>query len=132
LTKKKDEAKLESVREGSAIDALEVVTEICLLFGWTDEHALSIPARRFFAMLQSGRKMKSKERLHLLADLTDIASIPIYTPEFSKQLREHYLKSAHPEYQFTKGIVMDAAGPEAGAILADIFRQKKRVEGHGI
>lgn len=48
---------LENVRIESAV----LIAEACRFYGWTDEHCLEMPAARFYAMLEAGRKLKARE-----------------------------------------------------------------------
>lgn len=48
-----------------------------------------MPATRFFALLDAGRKLKNVERIAFLADLCDVASIPLGNAEYFKTVRKH-------------------------------------------
>jgi hypothetical protein len=64
-----------------------------MFYGWTPAFALSMPARQFFAMLESGRKLKQAERV----DACDIAAIPVGGAEYQKKLKASFLQVSEEE-----------------------------------
>ena len=62
------------------------IAEACREFGWTDEHVLKMPARRFFAMLEAVRSMKASEKI----DLCDIQFISQGTFKYYQELRKFF------------------------------------------
>lgn len=41
-----------------------MIAEVCSFYSWTADHALSMPASRFFVMLQSARRLKAQQRVY--------------------------------------------------------------------
>ena len=41
-----------------------MIAEVCRFYGWTDEHCLAMPAKRFFLMRDAARKIMATELVH--------------------------------------------------------------------
>jgi hypothetical protein len=85
-----------------------------------------MPAVRFFALLQSGRKLESKKRAYQAVIECDIASIALGDSKYYQEMRKHYQVLALGELA-PKSRVLDAADPNTGKLVADLFEQAERL-----
>ena len=79
-----------------------------------------MPARRFFAMVNAGRRIMMAE----YAELCDIAAIPMCDPKYHRQLKGAYVAGAQkerPKAPPPSGYVIDSASPEAKNVFMSIF-----------
>jgi hypothetical protein len=96
-----------------------------LLFHWTAEHCLAMPAIRFFALLASGRKLQAKRDGWLTVLKLDAASVSLGDGKYYDEMRKFYLKQAFGE-EATRSNALDATDPKTGALVADLFKQAER------
>lgn len=120
-----------------------------MIYHWTLNDVLQMPARDFFHMLKYGRENASHQRYNFLHDLTYVAMMPKLTDESARNVRNMFLefqttteeREANQEFvrqmkvkadaqRVTSGHVLDAGGPEAKAAVLNIFAMKKRMD-HG-
>lgn len=99
-----------------------------MLYKWTPEHVLGMPAVRFFALLQSGRKLDAKQRAWESVRSCDIASIALGDAKYYQELRKHYETMALGRAEQTRrGRVLDSMDPATGALLTDLFNQVQKL-----
>jgi len=70
-----------------------------MLYGWTMDYALLMPARRFFAMLRSGRKHHEQRMNKLYYEFSILTSLPNTTPQNATDIREYYSERALTEHE---------------------------------
>jgi len=71
-----------------------LVTEALLLFGWSPDVALNMPARRFFALMREGRKQKRQTEAARDVAACDIASIALGEAKYFEDVRKVFLDRA--------------------------------------
>lgn len=98
------------------------------MYKWLPEYCLKMPAIRFFAMLDAGRKLEAIARI----EECDIAAIPACKSDYMKVVRGRFEsvishQEAVRETQASKArsIVVDAASQEAKDFMFSIFAAKK-------
>lgn len=94
------------------------MSEMCLLYGWTLDFCLKMPARTFFAMLKAGRKLDAQKKYSFMADLSDVSAVPLYLPEYHSKLRDYYLSLAYPINKSKNENVFDGKDPNAFAFFS--------------
>ena len=70
------------------------MTEALLLFGWTPDVVLEMPARRFFALLREGRKQRKEGDAARDVASCDIASIALGDAKYFEDVRKVFLTRA--------------------------------------
>lgn len=70
------------------------MTEAVLLFGWTPDVVLNMPARRFFTLLREGRKQKRQNEAARDVAAADIASITLGDSKYFEEVRRVFLNRA--------------------------------------
>ena len=70
------------------------MTEALLLFGWSPDVALNMPARRFFALMREGRKQKRQTEAARDVAACDIASIALGEAKYFEDVRKVFLDRA--------------------------------------
>lgn len=93
--------------EDTRVNAPELLAEACLLYHWTAENCLLMPALRFFAVLKAGRKMKGKMDAQHYSELCDIMAIPMCTGEYQKNLKSFYSDRASDRKPINKAMNLD-------------------------
>ncbi len=73
---------------------MPLVTEALLLFGWTPDEVLNMPARRFFALMREGRKQKRQNEAARDVAACDIASIALGEAKYFEDVRKVFLDRA--------------------------------------
>lgn len=91
-----------------------------MFHGWTPQTCLKMPARQFYAVLREGRKIESERQFQNFLELTRIAKIPQYVPQYADDLFAHYEKIAYPNKKETG--VLRAEDPKTAAILRNMLR----------
>lgn len=115
--------------EGLKLSAADVVAEGCLLYAWTPEHILGMPAIRFFALLTAGRKLYSKREAWRTIQAIDAASVSLGDSKYFEELRRYYLQLATgPEVtaEQARSRALDPTSEEAKMLVTDIFNQAER------
>lgn len=101
-----------------------------MLYKWTPEHVLGMPAVRFFALLQSGRKLEARQRAWESVRECDIASIALGDAKYYQEMRKHYeLVALGQAERARKDRVLNAADPATGALITDLFNQVQNLRG---
>lgn len=91
-----------------------------------------MPARRFFAILKASREIESRERNLFLADLCDVAAVPLCNAEFQDNLKRHFIaRATGGTWRRGTSVQLDHKDPRGPQILASIVKQKARLEGLG-
>ena len=109
---------------------MDLLAQACVVYGWTTEACLAMPAQRFFAMLAAGVKLDWQRRNWWLSELCDVAPCALGHAEYHGKLKAIYLARAsgttRDQAQAAIGPtktrpVMDAADPRTGATLSALF-----------
>lgn len=69
-----------------------MIAEACILFGWSSDDCLNMPASRFFRLVDAGRRIKQVRHAFFMADLVDVASIPLANAKYSEFVKNSFLK----------------------------------------
>lgn len=112
-----------------------LIAEACILFpGWTDKTVLEMNTRRFFALLEHGRDIKTKRKVEFLNSLIDIAAVPLTNHEYVDKLHKIVnlelgtvdietgkpIKANQPDSENSR--VLDLTNPMTGKIIAANFQ----------
>ncbi|HCW05861.1 MAG TPA: hypothetical protein DGG95_00655 [Cytophagales bacterium] len=73
-----------------------MVTYVCRITGWTADHVLQMPARRFFAMYIELANQEQKTKASFFYDLCDVQAIAICDSNYYKELKEYFRLSSLP------------------------------------
>lgn len=96
--------------------------------GWTIDYTLSLPAKTFFAVLKSSRKIKREHQLYTFKELVDIAFVSLGGEKYAKDLSKYY--SSQSESFVTRDKHnMDPTDPHAANIIASLLNKKKQLMG---
>lgn len=99
---------------------MPLVTEALLLFGWTPEIVLNMPARRFFALLAEGRRQKIALRAAEHVALCDISSIGLGDAKYYEETRKVFLERALGREGVQRSRVLDPTAIETVALVEDL------------
>jgi hypothetical protein len=102
------------------------VTEAILLFGWTPEEALNMPARRFFSLLSEGRKQTQRARAAEHVALCDVASIGLGDGKYYEEIRRVFLTRALGEEIAAKR-ALDPTDPKTAALVESLTMTASRL-----
>jgi hypothetical protein len=61
-----------------------------MLYGWTDDYVLSMPARRFFAMRDAGYRQYNIKTNKFFYEMCDVVAISGCTAEYQKAIKGIY------------------------------------------
>lgn len=100
---------------------IEWIAEACQLYGWTVEYVLAMEVKRFFAMLNAGRKIRAGRN----QDLCDIAAIAIGNAKYYQDLRSSYTKSFVTEQEISE-LPMQISDDQARDAVVSFFGGGKR------
>jgi hypothetical protein len=98
-----------------------MIAEVCREYGWTVDHVLAMPVRRFFAMLEAARMLRAKDML----DLADIAAIPACTPKYAEGLKSSLSAPLRRSSQPRPAPRADYSGSDARRRLIQMMGLKK-------
>jgi len=101
------------------------VTEALLLFGWSPEVALSMPARRFFALLREGRKQAREKEAARDVAACDIASIALGDGKYYEEIRKVFLNRAMGDDKPRGG--MDPTDPKTVELIESMTLAASRL-----
>lgn len=104
------------------------MTEALLLFGWTPDVVLNMPARRFFALMREGRKQKRQIEAARDVAACDIASIALGDSKYFETVRKAFVTRALGIEQ-NKPQVMDPTDPNTVKLLESLTLQASRLRG---
>lgn len=96
--------------------------------GWTINYVLSLPAKTFFALLKSSRKLTKERDLYKFRELVDIVFVSLGGEKYAKDLRKYYQDQSEFVPKRNKKS-MDPSDPHAAMILASILSKKKQLMG---
>jgi len=109
---------------------------MCREFGWTVDHILEMPARRFFAVRKSLFEIKKEERYLSLMDQCDVQSIALGDGKYYNEVKNMYKANIAPPKRIEKQnnprlFVADDPADSARfeAIMRSAFQTKARCEG---
>jgi hypothetical protein len=102
---------------------------MCMLYRWSVDECLSMPAKRFFAMRRAGHKVRKQFITPILAELVDIARVPNLAPKSVQKMREAYLREAAGVKIQKKGAAMDPLDQHTKNVLLSHFKTAKRLRG---
>lgn len=99
-----------------------MIAEACMMFHWTVDQILKMPARQFFAVKKAAQEISIKQKSMHYGYLCDIEGISIYTPEYFKEIK-NYFRSMNPDVpKKVMGRVYDLGKKEEGERAADILK----------
>lgn len=100
------------------------------MYGWTPEHCLEMPAVRFFALLNSGRKHVNRDKALQAVAMCDASSISLADSKYFEQLRTYYVDLAMgPEAvaKRNRSKAMDPSDPATVQLITNIFETASRL-----
>lgn len=92
-----------------------------MVYGWTVEYCLNMPAKQFFTMKKVGKKIERRRTASLLAELTMIARVPEMTFKGFEELRSFYAAQVDDSLLRRSKGGMDPTDPVVQRILASQF-----------
>jgi hypothetical protein len=97
-----------------------------MVYGWTIDHVLNMPAVHFFLFLKHAVETKQRDFNRLLFELCDIVAISVCKDagDYHRDLKNVYRERLSDKPP-TKGRVLDAADPKSAQILASLLGQRK-------
>jgi hypothetical protein len=104
---------------------------MCIIYGWTLDYALNMPARAFFAMRLAGVDMRRKHLAESLLELCHVARFPNLNERSQEKLLAWYEERTFPKSKKppVKSTGMDPTDPRTIEILMQQFSVAKRVMG---
>lgn len=96
--------------------------------GWTIDYVLSLPAKRFFALLSSSRKLRRERDLYTFRELVDIAFVSLGGEKYAQKLGEHYKNQSSYVVKRNKKAMSPDDG-YAAHIIASMLNKKKQLMG---
>lgn len=99
---------------------MPLLTEAILLFGWDVETALNMPARRFFALLNEGRKQRARANAADHVALCDISSIALGDAKYFEDIRRVFLKRAIGKEGLPDRPALDPVDPATVELLESL------------
>jgi hypothetical protein len=98
-----------------------------MLYGWTPDECLNMPATRFFAMLKAGQDLSYERDSRILMELCDVAAIALADGKYVEDLRGVYLKRAfRVKPAKAKTDALDAADPRTAELMLAMFGGVRR------
>lgn len=104
--------------------------------GFTDEHVLKMPARRFFAMNRARMDLEYKERNANYFNLCEIQSVSgVNSLEYYNEVRSYYRDSFLDEapkklLEDRKNRIFNADDPESSKYAANVLKSYFKAAGH--
>lgn len=108
------------------MSAVDSITEAALIFGWLPDYCLAMPARRFFAMLDSGRRMEMQRKAADHVALCDISSISISDVKYFNEVRTVFKDRALGFKPNQPRPAMDPTDPKTIELLSDLTLQASK------
>lgn len=96
------------------------------LFNWSAEQILSMPARRFFALLNEGRKQELQSQARAHVALCDIASIALGDAQYFEKVRQIFYDRAFG-YEGKLRRALDPADPMTVQLVEALTMEASRV-----
>lgn len=109
------------------MQAVPLVTEALLLFGWEPETVLNMPARRFFALLREGRRQKVQNDAARDVASVDIASIALGDAKYYDEVRRVFLARALGKEGEAKRKQLDPTDPATVQLVEALTMQASRL-----
>lgn len=103
------------------------MTEALLLFGWSPDVVLNMPARRFFALLSEGRKQKVAADAAQHVALCDISSIGLGDAKYYEETRKVFLNRALGKEGKPVSRALDPTAPETVELITDLTMAASRL-----
>ena len=103
-----------------------------MIYGWTVEYCLNLPAKTFFSMRKAGHSVRKQFITPILAELVHIAQVPNLKPQSVEKLHQMYLREASGVKIPKRGSRregMDPMDQHTKNILISHFTMAKRLRG---
>jgi hypothetical protein len=98
------------------------------MYGWTPEHVLNMPATRFFALLNSGRKIARKKQAEEHVAKCDIASIALGDADYYEKIRKVFYFRAIGREDHIERRALDPTDPATVAAVESFFDTVSRMQ----
>lgn len=97
------------------------------LFGWSADEVLKMPAIRFFALMEEGRKQARIERAINNVALCDISSISLGNAEYFEKLRKVFYDQAISDQKRREKPAMNPVDPMTVALVENLTLEASRL-----
>lgn len=126
--RKKKANNLKEKVEQVKISASDLTAEACLMFGWTADQVLNMPATRFFSLLQSARKISQRKEAEKYVAECDIASISLGDSEYYEKIRKVFYFRAIGREDKLERRALDPTDPATVAAIESFFDTVQRMQ----
>lgn len=114
------------------MNAPETLARVCEFYGWTDDYALNMPAKRFFTMAVQSEELRNKRESRFYYELCDIVAISLCKMEYRDKLKQMYEERISKRTRDSAATnQMDPTDPYSASIAAAMLFQQKRLSGYG-
>ncbi len=100
-----------------------------MVYGWTVDYCLGLPAKTFFTMKRVGKTIKRRETASLLAELVQIARVPEMQPKSVQDLYNFYSAQVDDSINKRSKGGMDPTDPGVQKIMASQFSSALKLMG---
>jgi len=110
------------------MSAAEIVAGACLMFSWTPEQVMAMPASRFYAVLEAGRKLDIRVKALDHVAKCDIASIALGDAEYYQNVRKaFYYRAFGEEDKLNPKRALDPTAPSTVLAVKSLFDTAARL-----
>ncbi len=100
-----------------------------MVYGWTVDYCLNMPAKAFFTMRRVGKVVERRRTASLLAELVSIARVPEMTPKGVQELYGFYSSQVDDSLNRRNKGGMDPTDPGVQRIMAAQFSSALKLMG---